>query len=200
MVTTGFSLPVVAEYTNSGENVTYQNGMSLGRGVSLSLEVETADDNTFYADNTLAESETGMFTSGTATITVDGLTNDAAKLVLGLLDPETFSYGDSKQASLQGYGSVLNPPFVGFGCVWRTQMNGVVQYWPLILPKVRFGLPSQDMATQEDQIDWQSQELSATVYRDDTAAANWKLIGAEAQTTEAAAYEIVAAYLGGLGE
>ena len=196
MVTTGFSKPYVAKYSNTGASVTYSGGMSLGRGVSLSLEVETADDNNFYADNVLAETETGTFTSGTATITVDGLTNEAATLILGLPSPTSFSYGDSQSVQMQGYGA-MNPPYVGYGCVWMTQMEGVTKWWPVILPKVKFGIPSQDMATKEDQIDWQTQELTATIQRDDTAAANWKVISAEGMDSEAEAFAVVQAYLGG---
>ena len=77
MVTTGFSLPYVAKYSATGQTVTYSGGMKMGRGVSLSLEIETADDNNFYADNVLAETESSNFTSGTATITVDGCNADS---------------------------------------------------------------------------------------------------------------------------
>ena len=94
------------------------------------------------------------------------------------------------------YGKATNPPFVGFGCVRRTMMNGVTEYWPLILPKIKFGLPSEEMATQEDQIDWQTQELTATVMRDDTAAANWKVISAEGMETEEEAVQAINAFFG----
>lgn len=47
MVTTGFSMPYVAKYANTGTTVTYTSGMDLARGVSLSLEIDTADDNNF---------------------------------------------------------------------------------------------------------------------------------------------------------
>ena len=53
-VTIGFSKPYVAKYSAAGTNVTYTGGMDLGRGVSLSLDIETADDNNFYADNVIA--------------------------------------------------------------------------------------------------------------------------------------------------
>ena len=75
----------------------------------------------------------------------------------------------STTVEMQGYGAATNPPFCGFGCVRRTMMNGVTQYWPLVLPKVKFALPGDDIATQEDQIDWQTQELEMTLFRDDTA-------------------------------
>ena len=53
-VTTGFSEPYVAKYGNVGATVTYSGGMKLGRGVSMSVEVESADDNNFYADDQIA--------------------------------------------------------------------------------------------------------------------------------------------------
>ena len=200
MVTTGFSMPYVAKYANTGTTVTYTSGMDLARGVSLSLEIDTADDNNFYANNVLAEVETAQFTSGSATVTVDGLSNEAATLIFGLPAPTSLEVGAPETTvQMQGYGEALNPPYVGFGCVRRTQMEGKVEYWPLILPKIKFGLPSDEMATQEDQIDWQTQELTATIQRDDTTAKNWKVISAEGLATEAEAYAAVKAFLWGAG-
>ena len=71
-VTTGFSEPYVAKYSNTGTTVSYSGGMKLGRGVSMSIEVESADDNNFYADDIVAKTETGTMTSASATVTVDG--------------------------------------------------------------------------------------------------------------------------------
>lgn len=200
MVTTGFSKPYVAKYANTGTTVTYTSGMDLARGVNLSLEIDTADDNNFYANNVLAEVETAQFTSGSATVTVDGLSNEAATLIFGLPAPTSLEVGAPETTvQMQGYGDGMNPPYVGFGCVRRTQMEGKVEYWPLILPKIKFGLPSEEMETQEDQINWQTQELTATIQRDDTTAKNWKVISAEGLDTEAEAYAAVKAFLGGAG-
>lgn len=197
MVTTGFSKPIIAMYSNEGQVVTYTNPKALGRGVSVELEIDTADDNNFYADNVLAETETSSFTSGSATITVDGLDNAAATAILGLPSPTALTVqSPDTTVQMQGYGQEMDPPFVGFGCVRRTMMQGVTQYWPFILPKVKFGIPSENMATQENQIDWQTQELTATVMRDDTAAANWKVISAEGMATEAAAVQAINAFFG----
>lgn len=197
MVTTGFSKPIIAKYSNTGSAVTYTSPQSLARGVSLSLDIDVADDNNFYADNVLAETESASFTSGSATITVDGLDNDAATVIWGLPAPTSLTVQNpSTTVQMQGYGQAINPPFVGFGCVRRTMMNGQTQYWPFILPKIKFGLPSDEMATQEDQIDWQTQELSATVFRDDTTAANWKVISAEGMATEAEAVQAINAFFG----
>ena len=52
------------------------------------------------------------------------------------------------------------------------------------------------MATHEATIDWQTQELTSTIMRDDTAAANWKYISEEGMDTEAEAETAIKAFLG----
>lgn len=194
MVTTGFSKPYIAKYSNVGTAVTYSDGMKLGRGVELKLDINTADDNNFYADNVVAETETAQFTSGSVTTTIDGLEPAAATLALGLPETKNVEVG-SKQVAFQPYGAGMEPSYLGFGCVRRTMMKGKTQYWPFILPKIRYSLPSEEMATQEDSIDWQTQELSATVLRDDTEAQNWKYLSAAGMDTEAEAEAAVKAFL-----
>lgn len=190
MVTIGFSYPRVAKYSAAGNSVTYSGGMALGRGVSVSLDVESASDNNFHADNRLAESETGVFTSGTATVTVDGLENAAATLILGLPEPETVTVNE-KPVQMQGYGDAMQPPYVGFGFVWATQQDGVISYYPVVYPKIKFSIPSEERNTKEDQIDWQTQELEATVMRDDTTAHNWRRVSVTGFTTEEEALAVV---------
>lgn len=197
MVTTGFSKPYVAKYAATGTTVTYSGGMDLGRGVSLTVSPETADDNNFYADNVLAESETGTFTGGSATVTIDGLEPEAATLILALPAATSLQVATGTTVQMQGYSDTISPPYCGYGCVKRTMMQGVVGYWPLILPKVKFSVPGDEAATQEDRINWQTQELSLSLFRDDTAAHNWKVISTEPLTTEDAAYAAVKAFLGG---
>lgn len=196
MVTTGFSKPYVAKYgTSSGAaSNTYTNGMVLGRGVNVTVEVDAGDDNNFYADNIIAETAAAQFTTATGTVTVDGLENAAATLILGLPAPTSFEVETSESVQMQGYGGVMDPPYVGFGYIRRTMMNGVTSFYPVIHPKVRFAIPSDSAATQEDTIDWQTQELAATILRDDTTAANWKIITAEGCDTEADAEAVIKKY------
>ena len=89
----GFSKPYVAVYTNSGTTITYSDGRVLARGVDVSIEPETSDDNKFYADNTEAETDAGTFSGGTLSLTVDGLHQDAEALIMGL--PAADSSGTS---------------------------------------------------------------------------------------------------------
>lgn len=180
-VTTGFSKPYVALYTASSGTVTYSSGQLLARGVEVSVEPESSDDNRFYADNIVAETAAGMFTGGTVTLTVDGLFLTAEKLIMG--------YGT---AGADGWTAVKagdTIPYVGIGFICRTQSEGVVKYTPYVIPKAAFQNIPISAATQEDEIDWQTTELTATIMRDDTTDQNWKFIGAAAAdeaTAEAA--------------
>jgi len=177
-VMTGFSLPYVALYTANGGTVTYSRGQRLARGVQVSIEAEAEDDNIFYADNISAESAPGIFTSGTATFTVDGLKLAAEQLIMGIPDAD--------EQGFIHYGENLTIPYVGVGFICRYMEDGVTSYVPYILTKCRFVTPGVDAQTATETIEWQTQEITATLLRDDTANHDWKLVGSE-QTTEALA-------------
>ena len=179
-VLTGFSLPYIALYTVSTAGVvSYSSGQVLARGVSVDLEVEAAgDDNIFYANNVAAESVSGVFSGGTATLTVDGLKAAAERLLLGL--PAAGEDGFTE------YGDSASIPYVGLGFVCRYMSGGETSYVPVILNKCRCQMPNLSANTQEEEIDWQTQELVFNVLRDDSANHTWKQVGGE-QSTEAAA-------------
>ena len=185
-VITGFSQPYVAVYSESGGVVSYASGQILARGVSVDLSIDAADDNNFYADNVVAESATGQFGGGTVTLTVDGLFTAAEKLILGLPTAD----GDGWTA----YGDAASIPYIGLGFIVRYMSDGVTTYVPVILTKVKFSMPNLSANTQEDGIDWQTQELTATIMRDDTSDHNWKYVGA-GQATEAAAATMISTKL-----
>lgn len=189
-VCTGFSKPYVALYANSGTTVTYSSCTPLARGVEVSVEAEEASEaNNFYADNVIAESISGVFSGGTATLTVDGLLDATRKLIYGL--PAADSTGWTH------FGDSQSVPYVGIGFVTRYMSDGVTSYVPTVLTKAIFAAEPQEAATQEDEVEFQTVELSATLMRDDTENHDWKLIG-EAQATEAAAEALITAKLGGV--
>ena len=184
-VLTGFSQPYVAAYAASGTTVTYTSGQILARGVSVGLEVTSSDDNVFYADNMAAESAPGVFQSGSLTLTVDGLLDPAARFILGL--------PAANQDGFTEYGDDANPPYVGVGFICRYVSGGETSFVPVVLPKCRFNQPSLDANTQGESIEWQTQELTASVLRDDTQKHNWKLVGSAYSTEALAASAIIGA-------
>ena len=189
-VTTGFSKPYIALYNNPGAGVvTYSGCRKLARGVSVSVEPTSSDDNKFYADNVEAEAESGTFTGGTLTLTVDGLFLESYKVIRGIGAPRSDGW------TVEGKNS--KPPYLGVGYIARWMSGGQVGYTPTIITKTKFSIPNDSANTQEDQIDWQTSELSATIMRDDTTDEAWKLIGADF-SSEADAEAALIAALGGM--
>lgn len=194
-VITGFSRPVVARYNATGTTVTYTGLMPLARGVDVSLDIETNDDNDFYADNVVAESAGNTFSSGTVTLTVDGLKAEARTLIMGLPEPTSVSLGGNT-VDVYDYDDRQAKPYVGVGFIVRYMEDGVTSFVPYMLPKVIFNDLGIEAETQEDAIDFQTTELEATIMRDDSDNHRWQRVGAN-QTTEALAYSVLQALLGG---
>lgn len=173
-VVTGYSLPYVAKYSNSGSTVTYSNGQKLARGVSVEVSPESSDAQVFYADNVAAETATGRFTGGEVTLTVDGLLMAAERLIMGLPEPS--------DNGVVYYGDNQTVPYCGVGWVTRYMSGGVTSYVPEGLCKVAFNEIESSRATQDEDIDFQTQELTAKILRSDDANHNWKFIGPEYAT------------------
>ena len=193
-VLTGFSMPYVAVYSASNETVTYTDVSRLARGVSVALAIESGDGSTFYADNVAAEGTGGVFTGGTVTLTVDGLKDEARKLIMGLATPTPLTVG-SETVDVYSYDTDQSIPYVGIGFVARYMENGVMSYVPVVLTKTQFDVDGMETATQTKSIEFQTQELTATIMRDDSAKHSWRKI-AVAQTTEEKAVAVIRALLG----
>ena len=192
-VCTGFSMPWVAKYSESGGAVSYSGGIPLARGVDVSLSIEGSGDNNFYADNVLAESDNQAFSSGTLTLTVDGLKDAAMKFITGVTTTQAVAVSGNT-VTFDVYDDQASVPYVGVGFIARYMEAGTTTYVPIIIRKCKFNDPELNAATQEESIDWQTQSLEATVLRDDTSNHAWRMIGA-AQSTEAAAYNAIKAVL-----
>lgn len=194
-VCTGFSMPWVALYSASAGVVSYSGGMPLARGVDVSLDVEGAEDNDFYADNVLAETDTQSFSNGTLGLTVDGLKAAARKLISGVTTTESVTpTGGQTAFSFDVYDDLAVTPYCGVGFIVRYMEEGVTTYCPVIIKKVKFSPEALEAATQEENIEFQTTALEAAIMRDDSTNHAWKMVG-EDQTTEAAAYAAIQAVL-----
>ena len=192
-VITGYSRPFVALYNNNEGTITYTSGMPLARGVDVSVEAETGDAVNFYADNVMAESVGGVFTGATITMTVDGLKDAARKLIMGLPNAEPITVG-TNSVDIYTYDDRQNIPNVGIGFVVRYMESGVTSYQPVVFTKASFSVDGLDAATQEEEIEFQTTELEASLMRDDSEHHAWRKIGAE-QTSEADAVAVVKSLL-----
>lgn len=170
-VTIGFSKPYVALYSESGGTITYSSGQKLARGVSVNAEPDSSDNNNFYADNIVAESDAGSFSGGTVTLTVDGLLQDAEKLIQGLptADADGFLNYDDDQVT----------PYVGVGFIIEYMSEGVRYFTPVIFPKCKAGQLTVSAETEGESISWQTAEIPFSIYKDDSAKHRWKRVGGE---------------------
>jgi len=185
-VLTGFSLPYVAKYACSQGTVSYTNGQKLARGVDVSISPEASEDNIFYADNIEAENANGTLTGGTLSLTVDGLLTAAEKLIMGL---------PSAVDSWTAYDDDQAIPDMGVGFIARYMSGGVTYYTAIVLPRVQFNQLELSAATQEEEIDWQTQALEAQIKRAEDSKHTWKYVSSD-QSTESAAEALVKAKLG----
>lgn len=190
-VCTGYSSPFVAKYAAAAGQggtvtVTYSNGMELARGVGIDLQITTTDGVVFYANNGAAESANGKFQNGTANVTVDGLFMTAERLIMGLPTAATDGFTD--------YGDDQETPYVGLGVVGRFMSDGVESWTPFILPKIKFNIPNRQMNTAEETVNFQTQELTAQILRDDTENHKWLRVGGD-ETSEAAAIAKIKTFL-----
>ena len=192
-VLTGFSKPYVGLYAVNSGTVTYTSGQALARGVSVSVSTETGDSVKFYADNVLAESVGGVFTGATVTLTVDGLKEQARKLIQGLPTASTITVGQTS-VSVLDYDDRQAIPYVGIGFIARYMEEGVTTYAPIFFTKAIFDVDGLEASTQQENIEFQTQELTATIMRDDSTNHIWRRV-ADDQTTEALAENVIKAFL-----
>lgn len=169
MARVGLSYPRYAKYNNNAGTVTYTDGGSLGKAISLDLTVDGADDNILYADNAPAESAS-TFAGGNVKIGTDDLRDEAAIDIMGwekreLTEPEKVT------EIVRKAGAVA--PNMGVGGIIKHIRNGVTVWTAMILAKVQFKDPGISATTQGETIDWQTPEIEGNVMRDDSEDEVW---------------------------
>lgn len=193
-VITGYSKPYVALYNYANNAITYSNGMPLARGVDVNVEAENGDGVNFYTDNVVAESVGGVFTGATITLTVDGLKAAARKLIMGLPNAESITVGQNTYDVVK-YDNRQQIPYVAIGFVVRYMENGNTTYTANVFKKAAFSVEGLEAATQEEEIEFQTTELEATLMRDDSQYQEWRNL-VEDLPSEEEAVNVIKAILG----
>lgn len=175
MAIIGLCKPYYAIYTFDGTDITYSNGGYLGKAVEMSMDLDTGDDNILYADNAPAEKEAN-FSGGTITVTTDDLQPTAAAAVLGLTLTAVSNTGitDTSTPVEMIFGESQTVPYCGLGIVVKKRINNATKWLGVVWPKVQFENPNASVSTQGETIEWQTPEISATIFRDDSSARNWR--------------------------
>ena len=187
-VAIGFSKPYVADYVNTDGVISFSNARILARGVGVQVNPDTSDDNIFYADNQSAESDTGTFTGGSITLTVDGLFTAAARFLYGL--PAAGADG------WVAYNDNVGSGYKAVAYIAKYMSDGIISYLPTVIVKCAFNQPGEELKTQEDEIDWQTTELEGRILRGDDPDHTWKYVPEIGYATEAEAEAALQAKLG----
>ena len=167
MANVGLSKPYYAAYTNSGSGTTYSNGAKIAKAISCKIENGGGEAENWYADNGIAESS-NSFGNGTLTLETDSLPLAVAKDLFDLT---------VDTSSVYHFNADDVPPYLGFGIIKKLITGGATAYWGIVLPKIQFQVPNEDLTTQGESVEFASNEITATIMRDDTTG-DWKLIKA----------------------
>jgi phi13 family phage major tail protein len=173
-ICTGFSYPYVAKYACNGGTITYTGAQELARGVKVDPSIDSTSSNKFQANNQDAEAAPSKFKSGTLKLTVDGLIVDSERFIMGLPTVDTdgwTSYGDSQAV-----------PYVAVGYIARFMSGGVESFAPTVFPKTMFDQVTVSAESQKEEIDWQTQDLTANIYRSENSNHDWKIVGKDYAT------------------
>lgn len=185
MATIGVSKPYVAKYAEAEGIVSYTGGTKLAKMVQLSAEIDSGDNNVLYADNGAAESDKS-FVSGTLTITTDDLDQEGSALILGITPSKVTV--NMKEVDELVYNDDMTAPYLGFGCIIKKKRNNAYSYRAIVFTKVMFAVPSEAATTQGETIEWQTPELTAAIFRDDSEKHAWKREASFDAESDAEAY------------
>lgn len=176
MAKIGLSKPYFAKYNASGNTVTYTGGALLGKATSLTMDLENSDPSRLYADNGIAESA-NTFSGGTITLGTDDILPEALLLAFGVKEENIVNEGiKTENPKWLIYDDDQEIPYGGLGGIIKKQKDGVIKYVAVIYPKVQFQNLNDAATTQGETIEWATEELTATLMRDDTTKHEWRRI------------------------
>lgn len=194
MATIGLSKPYYAIYNNDGGTVRYADGGVIGKYTEFTLELEGGDANVLYADNGPAESDQ-QFAGGTATVTTAELEADVMLPLLGLKSEAITTVGlTTVDAKWVVFDDDQTIPYIAIGGIIKKKINNATKWVAFIVTKAQFSNPGIAAVTQGETVEWQTQSLTATVMRDDTAKHRWFMMSS-ALDSEADAEAVIKAYL-----
>lgn len=189
MAIIGVSKPYVAKYSNTDTTVSYTSGQILDKMTEIDISINSAEDNNFYADNSIAESDSS-FSGGSVTVNTADLGPEATALVLGITPVPISDIAGVTDEDVNElvFDDDQRSPYLGFGCIIKKRVNNVDQWRAIILTKIMLAVPNDAATTQGETIEWQTPQLTGTIMRDDSAKHAWKREATFTTEAQAEAY------------
>lgn len=181
-------------YNNNNGAITYSNQEVIAKLVRMAISLDDSQDNDFYADNAVDETDNN-FAGGNYEIVTNDLTDAMSALLLGL---QSATLSSVTGVTDEGVKEIIfddrqNTPYMGVGNIVKHKRGGVFVYTAIVLPKIQFKTPADSWETQGKSISWQTPTIQATIMKDDSTYHAWKY--AATFTTEAQAIAYIAAKL-----
>ncbi len=189
MAIIGVSKPYVAKYSNTDTTVSYTSGQILDKMTEIDISINSAEDNNFYADNSIAESDSS-FSGGSVTVNTADLGPEATALVLGITPVPIADISGVTDEDVNEliFDDDQRSPYLGFGCIIKKRVNNVDKWRAIILTKIMLAVPNDAATTQGETIEWQTPQLTGTIMRDDSAKHAWKREATFTTEAQAEAY------------
>ena len=189
MAIIGVSKPYVAKYSNTNTTVSYTSGQILDKMTEIDISINSAEDNNFYADNSIAESDSS-FSGGSVTVNTADLGPEATALVLGITPVPIADISGVTDEDVNEliFDDDQRSPYLGFGCIIKKRVNNVDKWRAIILTKIMLAVPNDAATTQGETIEWQTPQLTGTIMRDDSAKHAWKREATFTTEAQAEAY------------
>ena len=137
-------------------------GKVMGRAITVNV---TANSNStkLFADNVVAESDTGFTEGSTMNVNTDHLSLEVQADLLG----HEYSVEDGMISHKDDVA-----PYVGFGFIGQTKKDNKLGWVGKYYPKVQFSEPSDDNQTKGETVDFQTPTIEGAFYSDDNGI--WK--------------------------
>lgn len=174
--------PITTE--TKGSAPVYGTGFVMGRAVSGDISWEIPD-NDLYGEDTVAEVDSGA-TGYTMDVGVTELLESVEEKLLGYI-PITASNEETGEYEVAGKSA----PYVGVGFIQVLKRHGVLSYKAFWYYKVVFARNSENAATKEKQIAWQTPTINGKglgIYNDASGDAKFRRHKVFSTEAEAAAY------------
>ena len=162
----GMMYPVFAPISahTDGSMPTYGTGVVIHEARNCNIS-KTYNDNPLYGDDRIVDDD-NCLTALTASFEPTGLSDSDRMLLFGENEISVGGLSDNET------------PYGGFGYIRKMRDSGVVKYEAWIILKIKFQEESQNTATKEGSISWNTPTLNgraAGVYIDNTGKLRWRV-------------------------
>lgn len=192
MAITGVNSSFYAKYETDASTglPKYSGGGAFARMTNVDFQA-TSNESELYSDDGLEEADYS-FASGALKVDVSDLMDGVVSDITGA-KVEEIEVGSEKVSEIV-YDDDQEDRELGFGFVIEKKKKGVFSFRAIVLPRIKFKIPGDAVATRGKTLTFQTKSVEAVVHRDHSEKRTWKR--ESTFTTKAAAIAYIKGLLG----